>query len=100
MHPVAKWFATYMGKVTFIRFLMLVWMWFKFKRWLKTCNDPLKIAIIEVMIIGAHMGLRAIDWWVPKLPPSIIVGNIPDIGEVGRAAAQERRNVNIGSTLD
>ncbi len=100
MHPLAKWLAKYMGKVTIVRFFMLVWMWFKFKRWLKKCKDPLKIAVIEVMLIGAHMGLHAINWWVPRLPPSRVAGKIPDIDEVGRAAAKERRNIGIGSTLD
>jgi hypothetical protein len=98
MHPLVKRFVVYTSRIKLIRFAMLVWMWVKVNRWAKKCNDPLKMSIIEMMLISVHMGFESINWWIPKLPMSRVTDfrqRVPNLQEIARAADKERGDIHI-----
>ncbi len=75
-------------------FVKLVCMWFKLRSWYITCNDPIKLQLIDFMMYTAHFGLKQIGWWVPKYvkPNDEEFPPLPSIGQLKRSVEAERKN--------
>lgn len=58
-----------MGKIKqIVPFCKCVFIWYRTMYWYKRCTNPLKLSILELMLVGTHMCLKSIGWWIPILP--------------------------------